>query len=93
MPCGIYLRLLPLYNSYPQFNDSEEAGAVEELLTAYDDGDEETARRILALPLIKYMDNAVSTRVAILLLPRCLHRQTSRKVKLCCPSEVLLLHM
>ncbi|WAR11625.1 SNAG-like protein [Mya arenaria] len=42
---------------FPQFIESEEAGAVQELLTAYDDGDEEAARRVLSLPLIKYMDN------------------------------------
>ena len=34
--------------------------AIEDLLQAYDDGDEESARRVLSLPLIKYMDNAVS---------------------------------
>ena len=45
--------------SYPQFSSSEEAAAIEEILQAYDDGDEEAARRVLSLPLIKYMDNAV----------------------------------
>ena len=35
--------------------------AIEELLQAYDDGDEDTAKRVLSLPLIKYMDNSVST--------------------------------
>ena len=45
--------------SYPQFSSSEEATAIEEILQAYDDGDEEAARRVLSLPLIKYMDNAV----------------------------------
>ena len=48
-----------VYLSYPQFSSSEEAGAVEELLQAYDDGNEDDARRVLSLPLIKYMDNAV----------------------------------
>ena len=45
--------------SYPQFSSSEEAAAIEEILQAYDDADEEAARRVLSLPLIKYMDNAV----------------------------------
>ena len=45
--------------SYPQFSSSEAAAAIEEILQAYDDGDEEAARRVLSLPLIKYMDNAV----------------------------------
>ena len=45
--------------SYPQFSLSEEAAAIEEILQAYDDGDEEAARKVLSLPLIKYMDNAV----------------------------------
>ena len=56
---GLYV-LICMY-SYPQFSSSEEAVAIEELLQAYDDGDEESARRVLSLPLIKYMDNAVSS--------------------------------
>lgn len=46
--------------SYPGFGESEESIAAEELLTAYDSGDEEKARTVLGLPLFKYMDNAVS---------------------------------
>ena len=53
------LSVLFLSCSYPQFSSSEEAAAIEEILQAYDDGDEEAARRVLSLPLIKYMDNAV----------------------------------
>ena len=45
--------------SYLQFSSSEEAAAIEEILQAYDDGDEEAARRVLSLPLMKYMDNAI----------------------------------
>jgi hypothetical protein len=45
---------------YPEFGSSEEAGAVQALLNAYDDGDEETLRNVLNLPIFKYLDNAVS---------------------------------
>ncbi|PVD21201.1 hypothetical protein C0Q70_19370 [Pomacea canaliculata] len=44
--------------SYPEFGTSEEAGAVQDLLRAYDDGDDESARSTLSLPIFKYMDNA-----------------------------------
>ena len=47
-------------DSYPEFGFSEEAGALQDLLKAYDDGDDEAVRNILSLPLFKYMDNAVS---------------------------------
>jgi len=50
---------LPVATRYPEFVDSEEAGVCDELLSAYDAGDEEAARRILNLPLITYMDNVV----------------------------------
>ena len=53
------LSVLFLSCSYPQFSSSEEAAAIEEILQAYDDGDEEAARRVFSLPLIKYMGNAV----------------------------------
>ena len=53
------LSVLFLSCSYPQFSSSEEAAAIEKILQGYDDGDEEAARRVLSLPLIKYMDNAV----------------------------------
>lgn len=49
-----------LTRSYPEFGTSEEAGAVQDLLRAYDDGDDESARSTLSLPIFKYMDNAVS---------------------------------
>ncbi|KAH3772743.1 gamma-soluble NSF attachment protein-like [Dreissena polymorpha] len=54
---------------YPQFGDSEEAIAIEELLAAYDSGDEENARRILNLPLIKYMDNVFNKLARSLVIP------------------------
>ena len=47
-------------DSYPEFGFSEEAGALQDLLKAYDDGDDEAVRNSLSLPLFKYMDNAVS---------------------------------
>ena len=47
-------------DSYPEFGFSEEAGALQDLLKAYDDGDDEAVRNTLSLPLFKYMDNAVS---------------------------------
>lgn len=45
---------------YPEFGSSEEAGALQDLLQAYDDGDDEAARATLSLPVFKYLDNAVS---------------------------------
>ncbi|KAH9489756.1 hypothetical protein Btru_036663 [Bulinus truncatus] len=42
---------------YPEFGASEEAGALEDLLRAYDDGDEETGQQVLAKPNFKYLDN------------------------------------
>ncbi|KAL8589942.1 hypothetical protein ACOMHN_024029 [Nucella lapillus] len=44
--------------SYPEFGSSEEAGALQDLLKAYDDVDDESVRNTLSLPLFKYMDNA-----------------------------------
>ena len=49
-----------LVDSYPEFGFSEEAGALQDLLKAYDDGDDDAVRTTLSLPLFKYMDNAVS---------------------------------
>ncbi|XP_060576433.1 gamma-soluble NSF attachment protein-like [Ruditapes philippinarum] len=55
--------------SHPGFTDSEECAAVDELLQAYDDGDEETARRVLSIPLIKYMDNCFAKLSKKLVIP------------------------
>ncbi|XP_076449830.1 LOW QUALITY PROTEIN: gamma-soluble NSF attachment protein-like [Babylonia areolata] len=44
--------------NFPEFGSSEEAGALQDLLKAYDDGDDENVRSTLSLPLFKYMDNA-----------------------------------
>ncbi|XP_041376174.1 gamma-soluble NSF attachment protein-like [Gigantopelta aegis] len=55
--------------SYPDFGASEEAAAVENLLSAYDEGDEEAARQTLSLPLIKYMDNAFARMARDLVIP------------------------
>lgn len=48
------------YFSVNGFCESEEAVACERLLKAYDEGDEEAARQVLSLPLVKYLDNCVS---------------------------------
>ena len=42
------------------FGGSEESDLLDELLSAYNDGDEEAATSVLARPYIRYMDNAVS---------------------------------
>ncbi|XP_053402609.1 gamma-soluble NSF attachment protein-like [Mercenaria mercenaria] len=55
--------------SHPGFTDSEECAAIDELLQSYDNGDEETARRVLSLPLIKYMDNAFAKLSKSLVIP------------------------
>ena len=54
--------------SYPEFGASEEAGALEDLLRAYDDGDEEAGSLVLARPIFKYLDNMVSFDVLIALV-------------------------
>ncbi|XP_046360371.2 gamma-soluble NSF attachment protein-like [Haliotis rufescens] len=51
------------------FGCSEEAGALEDLLTAYDQGDEEMGRRTLKLPLFKYLDNAFAKLARDLVIP------------------------
>ncbi|RUS80588.1 hypothetical protein EGW08_011643 [Elysia chlorotica] len=43
--------------NYPEFGASEEAGALEDLLRAYDDGDGEAGSLVLARPIFKYLDN------------------------------------
>lgn len=55
--------------SHPGFPESEECAAIDELLQAYDDGDEESARRVLSIPLIKYMDNAFAKLSRDLVIP------------------------
>ncbi|KAL4234965.1 hypothetical protein ACF0H5_006606 [Mactra antiquata] len=69
---GDYVAADQFYNSavsYPQFPDSEESAAIYELLQAYDSGDEENARKVLALPLIKYMDNCFAKLARALVIP------------------------
>ena len=58
----MYLQLIytpVIYLSYPEFGSSEEAGALEDLLKAYDEGDDDEGRAVLARPLFKYQDNMV----------------------------------
>ena len=45
---------------YDRFVESEEAGAIEQLLIAYEEGDQETADGIVKSPLFRYMENDVS---------------------------------
>ncbi|CAG5120936.1 unnamed protein product, partial [Candidula unifasciata] len=44
--------------NYPEFGTSEEAGALEDLLRAYDDCDEEAGHAVVVKPLFKFLDNA-----------------------------------
>ncbi|KAK7115475.1 gamma-soluble NSF attachment protein-like [Littorina saxatilis] len=46
--------------SFPEFGYSEEGGVLQDLLKAYDDGDDDAVRTTLSLPLFKYMDNSFS---------------------------------
>ncbi|KAK3601656.1 hypothetical protein CHS0354_038219 [Potamilus streckersoni] len=69
---GDYVAAEQFFNSaisYTSFPESEEAAAMETLLSAYDEGDEDEARRILALPLIKYMDNVFAKLARDLVIP------------------------
>ncbi|KAL3859841.1 hypothetical protein ACJMK2_010032 [Sinanodonta woodiana] len=69
---GDYVAADQFFNSaisYTSFPESEEAVAMETLLSAYDEGDEDEARRILAQPLIKYMDNAFAKLARDLVIP------------------------
>ena len=56
---NVYIICKHTYPSYPEFGASEEAGALEDLLRAYDDGDEEAGSLVLARPIFKYLDNMV----------------------------------
>ena len=49
---------------------SEEAGIVEDVLLAYNDGDEDKAREVLNRPYVRYMDNCVS---ALSIIRWCSH--------------------
>ena len=46
--------------SYPGFAESDEAGPIQTLLQAYDEGDDTTAYECLHNPLFRYMENDVS---------------------------------
>ena len=49
--------------SYPGFADSEEAAAIQRMLSAYDQCDDEVVMRIVKSPLFRYMDNDVSKTI------------------------------
>ncbi|XP_050399046.1 gamma-soluble NSF attachment protein [Patella vulgata] len=55
--------------SLPEFGSSEEAGALEDLLTAYDEGDDDKGKTTLNLPLFKYLDNAFAKLAKGLVMP------------------------
>ncbi|CAH1780497.1 unnamed protein product [Owenia fusiformis] len=57
---GDYIAADKMYKSsmsVPGFGSSEEAMCLEELLTAYDEGDQEKATEVLRRPIIRYMEN------------------------------------
>ncbi|KAJ8302475.1 hypothetical protein KUTeg_018871 [Tegillarca granosa] len=62
----------------PGFGTSEEAMAVEEILQAYNNGDEDAVRAVLQLPLIKYMDNAFAKIARDLIIPPGISKQPSQ---------------
>lgn len=62
------LNKMCLCYSFPEFGYSEEGGVLQDLLKAYDDGDDDAVRTTLSLPLFKYMDNSVSTLLVFLVM-------------------------
>lgn len=48
-------------NSLPGYSGSEDCVAMETLLQGYDEQDEDQVYRVCNSPLLKYMDNDVST--------------------------------
>ncbi|ESO82776.1 hypothetical protein LOTGIDRAFT_184553 [Lottia gigantea] len=63
----------------PEFGSSEEAGALEDLLTAYDEGDDEKGRATLNLPLFKYLDNAFAKLAKGLVMPESIGGAKDKK--------------
>jgi len=55
--------------NYPGFGSSEEAGPIERLLDAYDQGDEDTVRQITRDPLFRYMENDFTKLARDLVVP------------------------
>ena len=60
----LYGRMRYMYDNcyisrYPGFAKSEEAAAIQRMLTAYDEGDQEYVMSIVKSPLFRYMDNDV----------------------------------
>ena len=66
------IRLYELSNEslccrYDRFVESEEAGAIEQLLKAYEEGDQEASDSIVKCPLFRYMENDVSCTLHVLI--------------------------
>lgn len=57
--CIIFTVILCFF-SLPGFSGSEDCVAMETLLAAYDEQDEDGVTRVCNSPLLKYMDNDVS---------------------------------
>lgn len=71
-------------SSLPGYSGSEDCVAMETLLQGYDEQDEDQVYRVCNSPLLKYMDNDVSTKVSLLWFvimvdfwPRCDNAATS----------------
>lgn len=52
-------------SSLPGYSGSEDCVAMETLLQGYDEQDEDQVYRVCNSPLLKYMDNDVSTKVSL----------------------------
>lgn len=55
--------------NYTGFAESEEAGPIQQLLEAFDQGDPDTANEILRHPLFKYMENEFTKLARALIVP------------------------
>ena len=63
MPLKAGLVTIQFFGSFsiPGFAESEEAGPIERLLDAYDQGDQQGADQVTKSPLFRFMENDVST--------------------------------
>lgn len=62
--------------SHGTLGASEEAGIIDELLSAYNDGDEESAVEVLTRPYIKFMDNAFAKLAKSMVIPGGIGKKT-----------------
>lgn len=58
---GFYMKCCLIFTSLPGYSGSEDCVAMETLLQGYDEQDEDQVYRVCNSPLLKYMDNDVST--------------------------------